>query len=108
MSLLFVFFFCVHRTGKYQFRATALPTNWFPHSKRGVTTGFILMASVAAGVVGAPVSGAILQCLNGALILQGWQWLLQLQGPPTYVCCASFAWTISCPKRNGLPRKSSS
>lgn len=60
-------------------------TYWFPRSKRGATTGFFLMASVAAGVVGAPVSGAILQWLSGALGLQGWQWLFLLLGLPACV-----------------------
>ncbi|WP_321964816.1 MFS transporter [Paraburkholderia sp. J7] len=60
-------------------------TYWFPRSRRGSTTGIFLMATVAAGMVGAPLSGAVLQWMDGALGLQGWQWLFLLMGLPTCV-----------------------
>lgn len=44
---------------------------------------FFMAASPIAGLVGYPVSGAILDTLHGTLGLKGWQWLFLLEGLPS-------------------------
>lgn len=56
-------------------------TYWFPASERARTTALFATGGVMAGVVGSPISGAILG-LHGAAGLAGWQWLFLLEGIP--------------------------
>src|SRR5881398_1364084 len=56
-------------------------TRWFPERDRARTIASFMTAVFAAGVVGGPISGAILG-LNGAWGLAGWQWLFLLEGLP--------------------------
>lgn len=56
-------------------------TYWFPASERAKTGALFMMASPIAVIVGAPVSTAILR-LDGALGLEGWQWLFLIEGFP--------------------------
>jgi len=56
-------------------------TYWFPAKERARTIALFATGGVMAGVVGSPVSGAILG-LNGVLGLAGWQWLFFLEALP--------------------------
>ena len=56
-------------------------TYWFPARERARAVAQFSMASMAAGIVGAPVSGALLS-LRGAGGLDGWQWLFLIEGLP--------------------------
>ncbi|HYE86816.1 MAG TPA: MFS transporter [Vicinamibacterales bacterium] len=56
-------------------------THWFPARERGRAVGLFMTATAMAGVIGAPVSSALLQ-LHGAWGLQGWQWLFLIEGIP--------------------------
>ena len=57
-------------------------TLWFPASHRGRITSMLFLASAFSGIVGAPLSGLILDHLSGALGLAGWQWLFLVGGLP--------------------------
>jgi len=57
-------------------------TFWFPARRRAKTTASFMTAIAAAGMVGGPVSGAIMAGLDGGLALRGWQWLFLLEGAP--------------------------
>jgi len=57
---------------------------WFPSSHRSAVTAMFMAAAPAAGVIGSPVSGALMQ-LNGLLGLRGWQWLFLVEGLPALV-----------------------
>lgn len=57
-------------------------TYWFPASHRGRIMSWFMAALAISGVVGGPVCGAILQYLEGAGGLSGWQWLLIATGSP--------------------------
>ena len=56
-------------------------THWFPARERARAVGLFMTATAMAGVIGAPISSALLQ-LHGAGGLHGWQWLFLLEGVP--------------------------
>jgi MFS family permease len=58
-------------------------TRWFPARERARTIAWFMTAVLTAGVVGSPISGALLS-LHG-LGLAGWQWLFLLEGLPAVV-----------------------
>jgi sugar phosphate permease len=57
-------------------------TRWVPARDRARTIAAFMTATLAAGIIGGPVSGAILS-LQGAGGLAGWQWLFLLEGLPS-------------------------
>lgn len=57
---------------------------WFPSNHRSAVTAMFMAAAPAAGLIGSPVSGALME-LNGLLGLRGWQWLFLLEGIPALV-----------------------
>jgi ACS family tartrate transporter-like MFS transporter len=57
---------------------------WFPAGHRSAVTAMFMAAAPIAGLIGSPVSGALMQ-LNGLLGLRGWQWLFVLEGAPAFV-----------------------
>jgi len=59
-------------------------TRWFPAPERARTIAAFMTATLIAGVIGGPVSGALLS-LHGAGGLAGWQWLFLLEGVPSIV-----------------------
>jgi sugar phosphate permease len=59
-------------------------TRWFPPQDRARTIAVFMTATLVAGVVGGPISGALLT-LNGAGGLAGWQWLFLVEGVPAVV-----------------------
>jgi ACS family tartrate transporter-like MFS transporter len=65
---------------------------WFPARERARAVAFFMTASPLAGVLGNPLSGALLQYLNGAAGLAGWQWLFLVEGIPAVLlgCCVWF------------------
>ena len=59
-------------------------TEWFPQNERARTIAAFMTATLVAGVIGGPLSGALLT-LHGAGGLAGWQWLFLLEGLPSVV-----------------------
>ena len=57
-------------------------TFWFPSHERARAVAKFMTATSLAGVVGAPLSSALLR-LDGARGLSGWQWLFLMEGVPT-------------------------
>jgi len=57
-------------------------TYWFPSHERARAVAKFMTATSLAGVVGGPLSGALLR-LDGVAGLQGWQWLFIAEGIPT-------------------------
>ncbi|MFJ5695577.1 MFS transporter [Arthrobacter sp. NPDC093125] len=58
-------------------------TFWFPRAVRVRLIGMFMLALPISSALGAPVSGAILQYLDGVFGLAGWQMLFLIQGIPT-------------------------
>jgi ACS family tartrate transporter-like MFS transporter len=56
-------------------------TYWYPARERAKTIALFATGGVIAGIVGSPLSGAILG-INGVGGLEGWQWLFLLEGIP--------------------------
>ena len=58
-------------------------TWWYPSHRRGRVTGLFLFGIPITGMIGGPLSGAILTHMDGINGLAGWQWLFVLEGLPT-------------------------
>ena len=57
---------------------------WFPSNHRSTIIAMFMAAAPAAGLIGSPISGALMQ-LDGVLTLRGWQWLFITEGIPALV-----------------------
>jgi MFS transporter, ACS family, tartrate transporter len=57
--------------------------HWFPLSARARAVALFMTANPLAGVIGSPISGALLGLHGGGLA--GWQWLFLLEGIPAIV-----------------------
>src|SRR5258706_3727941 len=60
-------------------------TYWFPGARRAKMVALFMTAIGVSNVIGSPVSGAIMQFLDGAAGLRGWQWLFLLEGLPSVI-----------------------
>ncbi|MFM0204191.1 MFS transporter [Paraburkholderia fungorum] len=60
-------------------------TYWYPETRRARMLGIFSSAITIAGVIGSPVSGAIMTHLAGVYGMAGWQWLFVLEGIPAVV-----------------------
>ena len=72
-------------------------TYWFPASRRANVIALFMTAVGVSSVIGAPLSGAILQFADGLLSLRGWQWLFLLEGLPSVL--TGIAFLIMLPDR---------
>ena len=58
-------------------------TYWFPGPRRAKMVAMFMTAIAISNVIGSPVSGAIMQYMDGANGWRGWQWLFLLEGIPS-------------------------
>jgi MFS family permease len=58
-------------------------TYWFPSARRAKVMALFFMAIPLASIVGAPLSGWILETFSGVHGLRGWQWLFALEALPS-------------------------
>lgn len=58
-------------------------TYWFREGDRATAIGQFALALAVAGLVGSPLSGAVMDHMGGLLGLAGWQWLFVVEGVPT-------------------------
>jgi ACS family tartrate transporter-like MFS transporter len=68
-------------------------TYWFPSRERGSAISLFMTAIALAGVIGGPVSGALLS-LHNVGGLAGWQWLFLLEGIPSVVLGLVVLWYL--------------
>lgn len=59
-------------------------TLWFPSAYRARVMGCLLVAAPMSTVIGAPISGALLN-LEGVMGLHGWQWMFILEAVPAVI-----------------------
>ena len=73
-------------------------TYWFPAVYRAKIVGIFMVAIPVAGLIGSPISGAILG-MDGVWGLGGWQWIFILEAIPTLLLgVASFYWLTDRPE----------
>lgn len=60
-------------------------TFWFPTKLRSQVSALFIIGIPIAGLIGGPLSGAIMKSLDGAFGLHGWQWLFLLEGSPAVI-----------------------
>jgi ACS family tartrate transporter-like MFS transporter len=75
--------------------------NWFPAQARGRTVARFMTAAALSGVVGGPLSGALLG-LHQKSGLAGWQWMFLIEGVPAIVLGAvAWAFLVDRPELAG-------
>ncbi len=73
-------------------------TYWYPAHYRAIIVGIFMVAIPVAGLVGSPISGAILY-MDGLLGLGGWQWIFLLEAAPAVLLgIAAFIWLTDRPE----------
>ena len=60
-------------------------TYWFPGPRRAKMVALFMTAIAISNVIGSPISGAIMQYMDGMNGWRGWQWLFVLEGLPSVV-----------------------
>ncbi len=75
-------------------------TYWFPSHLRSQTVAVMLLGTSFAGIIGSPLSGAIMRFLDEVAGLAGWQWVFLIEGLPATVLGVILFFTF----RNG-PRE---
>ncbi len=60
-------------------------TYWFPGPRRAKMVAMFMTAIAISNVVGSPVSGGIMQFMDGVNGWRGWQWLFLLEGIPSVI-----------------------
>lgn len=75
---------------------------WFPSYLRGRVTSILLLATLTAPILGGPVSGLIMQHMNGLNGWAGWQWMFLLEALPIIlVGVVCFFYLSDKPERAG-------
>jgi ACS family tartrate transporter-like MFS transporter len=73
--------------------------NWFPMRARARTVARFMTAAPLSGVLGGPVSGALLE-LHGTAGLAGWQWMFLMEGIPAVLLGAVvLVYLVDSPER---------
>jgi MFS transporter, ACS family, tartrate transporter len=57
-------------------------TFWFPDRRRAQIIALFMAAIPLSGAIGSPLSGSILEFVDGAKGWNGWQWLFVIEGTP--------------------------
>src|SRR3954469_7536516 len=60
-------------------------TYWYPSRDRAKIISLFAIGGVAAGVIGSPINGTILQHMDGFSGLHGWQWLFLIEAIPAVI-----------------------
>jgi ACS family tartrate transporter-like MFS transporter len=66
---------------------------WFPANARARAVAWFMTANPIAGIVGSPVSGALLGLSGKGL--SGWQWMFLMEGIPAILLGAIVFWALS-------------
>jgi ACS family tartrate transporter-like MFS transporter len=66
---------------------------WFPARGRARAVAWFMTANPIAGIVGSPISGALLGVQGAGLA--GWQWMFLIEGMPAILLGAIVFWTLT-------------
>lgn len=66
--------------------------DWFPATARARAVAWFMTANTVAGVIGSPVSGALLGSRGYGLA--GWQWLFLIEGVPAIIFGTMVLWVL--------------
>jgi len=66
---------------------------WFPARARARAVAWFMMANPVAGIIGSPLSGALLGLSGKGL--SGWQWMFLMEGLPAILLGATVFWILS-------------
>jgi MFS transporter, ACS family, tartrate transporter len=66
---------------------------WFPARARARAVAWFMMANPVAGMIGSPLSGALLSLSGKGL--SGWQWMFLMEGLPAILLGATVFWVLS-------------
>ncbi|WP_343743046.1 MFS transporter [Herbaspirillum huttiense] len=55
---------------------------WFPPAQRGRAISLLMVAVPVSSVIGSPLSGLLMEHMNGFHAMHGWQWLFLVEGVP--------------------------
>jgi ACS family tartrate transporter-like MFS transporter len=69
--------------------------SWFPRHYRARITGVFLMAIPLSGLIGSPISGLLLDHMNGAYGFAGWQWMFIIEGVPAVLLGIACLWLLT-------------
>jgi len=73
-------------------------TYWYPAEYRAKIVGIFMVAIPVAGLIGSPISGAVLG-MDGILGFGGWQWIFILEAIPTILLgVLAYAWLTDRPE----------
>ncbi len=67
--------------------------NWFPADARARTVAWFMTAAPLSGVLGGPISGALLGLQHAGLA--GWQWMFLMEGIPAMALGALTVWVLT-------------
>jgi len=80
-------------------------TRWFPLNYRPRVVGYLIMASLVANLIGAPLNGALLS-IHGVLGLEGWQWIFIGTGLPALLLIIPVLfWLPDSPEKSSFLNK---
>jgi MFS family permease len=68
---------------------------WYPSHRQSRAVAWLLAAQPLSFVVGAPISGAIMQSFDGAHGLYDWQWLFLIEAAPAIVLGIAVAFYLT-------------
>jgi ACS family tartrate transporter-like MFS transporter len=67
--------------------------HWFPTRARARAVAWFMTANPLAGIVGSPISGALLGIHASGL--SGWQWMFMIEGLPAILLGGAVLWTLA-------------
>jgi MFS transporter, ACS family, tartrate transporter len=69
-------------------------THWFPAAHRARMVGLFMIGIPISGLIGAPLSTAILEHLDQVAGLHGWQWMFVIEGLPSIALGIACFWML--------------
>jgi len=61
-------------------------TYWYPTARRAKAIAMFMLAIPLSGVFGGPLSGWIMDAMNGVQGMRGWQWMFLIEAVPSVIC----------------------